>query len=158
MSTSNTLITQRPTLIGETLTYLQNSSVTLTFPGGRSLSIYGSPLTPQYGLSALLHLPSEDVWTEQVPLYTDIILPHGPPRGHLDGFKRCGCTFMTQEVVRVRPRLVVFGHIHVGYETEKRVYDRVGKAYEQNSGQEAGKRNLVGMAWGVMWSYLIPRS
>ena len=138
--------------------YLQNSSVTLSFPGGRSLSIYGSPLTPQYGLSAFQHLPSEDIWTGQVPLHTDIILTHGPPRGHLDGFRKSGCSFLTQEVLRVRPRLVVFGHIHVGHGTEERVYDRVGKAYEQISVQGAGKGKLVGMVWGVMWGYLIPRS
>lgn len=139
-----------------TMIYLQNSSVTLSFPGDRTLKIYGSPLTPRYGLSAFQHLPSEDVWTDQVPLDTDIILTHGPPRGHLDGFKKSGCAFLTKEVVRVRPRLVVYGHIHVGYGTE-RVYDRVGKAYEQVSGNWAGWGSLVGMVWGVMWGILVPR-
>lgn len=138
--------------------YLQNSSVTLLFPCDRSLSIYGSPLTPQYGLSAFQHLPSEDVWAEKVPLNTDIILTHGPPRGHLDGLKKSGCAFLTQEILRVRPRLVVYGHIHVGYGVEERVYDGVGKAYERISGQFGGWGNLVCIAWGVMWGYLIPRS
>ena len=140
------------------LIYLQNSSVTLSFPGERSLRIYGSPLTPQYGLSAFQYPPSENIWTEKVPLNTDIILTHGPPRGHLDGWRKSGCAFLAQEVVRVRPRLVVFGHIHVGYGTEERVYDRVGKAHERLFGQRAGKGNLAGMAWGVMWGYLLPRS
>ena len=138
--------------------YLQNSSVTLSFPWDRSLRIYGSPLTPQHGLSAFQHLPSEDVWTEKVPLHTDIILTHGPPRGLLDGFKKSGCAFLTQEIMRVRPRLVVFGHIHVGHGIEERVYDRVEKAYEQISGQLGGWGSLAGMVWGVMGGYLIPRS
>lgn len=136
--------------------YLQDSSVTLLFPWNRSLTIYGSPLTPQYGLSAFQHLPSVDVWTETVPSHTDIILTHGPPRGHLDGFKKSGCTFLAQEVIRVRPRLVVYGHIHVGHGVEERVYDRVETAYEQISGQWAGWGSLVGMAWGIMWGRLVP--
>ena len=41
--------------------YLQKSSVTLSFPSGRSLKIYGSPLTPQYGIFAFQHPPSEDI-------------------------------------------------------------------------------------------------
>ena len=139
------------------LIYLRDASVTLLFPSGRGLRIYGSPLTPQYGLSAFQHLPSEDVWTQKVPLHTDIILTHGPPRGHLDGFMKSGCAFLTQEVVRVRPRLVVYGHIHVGHGIEERVYDRVEKAYETISGQSTGWRSIVNMAWGVMWGYVIPR-
>lgn len=138
--------------------YLQNSSVTLTFPSDRNLRIYGSPLTPQYGLSAFQHLPSEDVWTEKVPIHTDIILTHGPPRGHLDGFKKSGCAFLSQEVVRVRPGLVVYGHIHVGHGIEDMVYDRVWTKYEQILGQRGGWGCLVGMAWAIIWGYLIPRS
>ena len=140
------------------LVYLQDSSVTLSFPSDRSLRIYGSPYTPQYGLSAFQHLPSVDIWTERVPLDTDIILTHGPPRGHLDGWKKSGCAFLTQEIVRVRPRLVVYGHIHQGYGTEERVYDRAGRAYERISVQGAKRRSLVGLACHVMWGYLIPKS
>ena len=138
--------------------YLQNSSVTLSFSWGRSLKIYGSPLTPQYGLSAFQHPPSEDVWTEKTSLHTDIILTHGPPRGHLDGFKKAGCAFLAQDVMRVQPRLVVYGHIHEGYGTEEMVYDRVGKAYEEISGQEGGWESLLGMAWCVLLGRLVPKS
>ncbi len=58
----------------------------------------------------------------------------------------------------MRPRLVVFGHIHVGYGTEERVFDRVVKAHEQVSGQWAGWGTLVGMACGVVLGYMVPRS
>ena len=57
----------------------------------------------------------------------------------------------------MRPRLVAYGHIHVGYGTEERVYDGVGEAYEQISGQLGGCVNLASMAWGIMWGCLIPR-
>ena len=102
------------------LVYLQNSSVALSFPGDRGLNIYGSPYTTQYGFSAFQHLHSVDIWTEKVPLDTDVILTHGPPRGRLDGWKKSGCVFLTREIGRIRPRLVVYGHIHQGYGTEER--------------------------------------
>ncbi|KAM0804880.1 hypothetical protein BDR22DRAFT_878873 [Usnea florida] len=138
--------------------YIQNSSVTLSFHCGRSLNIYGSPLTPQYGLSAFQHPPSEDVWTEKTSPHTDIILTHGPPRGHLDGFKKSGCAFLAREVMRVQPRLVVYRHIHEGHGTEEIVYDRVGKAYEEIFGQPGRWDSLLGMAWGVLLGYLVPKS
>ena len=131
--------------------YLQNSAVTVSFPWGRSLKIYGSALTPQFGLFAFQHSPSEDVWTEKTSPHTDIL-------DKVNGFKRSGCAFLAQEVMRVQPRLVVYGHIHEGYGTEETVYDRVGKAYEEISGQGAGWKSLLGMAWGVVLGYLVPKT
>lgn len=91
------------------LIYLRNSNVTLKFPDHRDITIYGSPLTPQYGISAFQYRPSEDVWSGRIPQNTDIVLTHGPPWGHLDGWKKSGCAFLAREVARVRPRLVVYG-------------------------------------------------
>jgi predicted phosphodiesterase len=139
------------------LIYLQNSSMTLQFPGHRSISIYGSPLTPQYGISAFQYPSSEDVWSGRVPPNTDIILTHGPPRGHLDGLKKSGCMFLACEVARVRPQLVVYGHIHVGYGIEERVYDRVGKAYEAILGQWGTWGTLLEMVWGIVWEFFRTR-
>ena len=58
----------------------------------------------------------------------------------------------------MQPRLVVYGHIHEGYGTEEMVYDRVGKAYEEISGQEGGWESLLGMAWGVVLGHLVSKS
>ena len=58
----------------------------------------------------------------------------------------------------MRPRLIAYGHIHVGYGIEERVYDRLGKAHEHISGQSGGWESLACIAWGVMWGYLVPRS
>lgn len=137
--------------------YLQNSTTTLDFPGERKLSIYGSPLTPQHGISAFQHLPSVDVWTGKIPGNADILLTHGPPRGHLDGFKKSGCTFLAKEVVPARPRLVVYGHIHIGYGVEEKFYDGVGKAYEGIMGQWGGWLSLIAIALGVIWGAMLPR-
>ena len=54
----------------------------------------------------------------------DILLTHGPPKGHLDQGGK-GCPQLLREIWRVRPRLVVFGHIHEGYEREHISYDDV---------------------------------
>ncbi|KAI9756674.1 MAG: hypothetical protein M4579_003763 [Chaenotheca gracillima] len=142
--------------------YLENSATTLDFPNGRALKIYGSPLTPQYGISAFQYPSSMDPWTAQVPPDVDILLTHGPPRGHLDGIKKSGCALLAREVVRVKPRLVAYGHIHIGYGFEERVYDSVERAFESingnwDAGSADGWAGLIKIAWFVLWSYLIPR-
>ncbi|KAL8657203.1 MAG: hypothetical protein Q9226_002143 [Calogaya cf. arnoldii] len=136
--------------------YLQNTSTTLTF-GDRTITIYGSPLTPQHGLSAFQHPKNQDVWSSTIPADTDILLTHGPPWGHLDGVKKSGCPFLAREVVRSRPRLVVFGHIHVGYGSEERVLDTVGRAHEGIAGGWAGWGSLVKMVVAVTCGRIVPQ-
>lgn len=44
------------------IAYVQNTSTSLTFGNdGRTINIFGSPLTPQYGLSAFQYLGGNDV-------------------------------------------------------------------------------------------------
>jgi Icc-related predicted phosphoesterase len=48
----------------------------------------------------------------------DIVVAHGPPRGYGDltrGDEHVGSTAMTATLGRVRPRLMVCGHIHPAY-------------------------------------------
>ena len=135
---------------------LCQSSTKLRFGDGE-VSIYGSPYTPQHGLSAFQYPRDEDIWTGAVPSDTDIILTHGPPRSHLDGVKKSGCQFLQDEVLRVKPRLVVFGHIHVGYGSEKRVYDTVHTVHEKINAARAGWGSLCLMMLYVLWNRLTPR-
>jgi calcineurin-like phosphoesterase family protein len=112
--------------------YLQDESVTLKLAKGgveRELKIYGSPKTPQYGSSAFQVPPTQDVWSGKAPEETDILLTHGPPRNHLDGGLRAGCINLAREVMRVRPRVVLFGHVHAGYGIEEVRLDRVRSLY-----------------------------
>jgi len=44
------------------------------------------------------------------PGTVDVLMAHGPAAGFVDG--GFGCPFLLQEVERLRPRLVVSGHIH----------------------------------------------
>ena len=138
--------------------YLQETTALLAFRDRqRTIKVFGSPLTPQHGTSAFQHSKGADVWTKHVPADTDILLTHGPPWGHLDGVKRSGCTFLAKEVARVRPRLVVYGHIHVGYGQEERVFDDVGIAEEAILGGWGGWQTLVVMAANVALGWLIPQ-
>lgn len=51
--------------------------------------------------------------------------------------------------------LGVYGHIHEGYTTEERPYNRLDKGYERVIGHRAGKRNVNGHGVGCHVGYLI---
>eukprot|EP01116_Phalansterium_solitarium_P009449 TRINITY_DN23598_c0_g1_i1.p1 TRINITY_DN23598_c0_g1~~TRINITY_DN23598_c0_g1_i1.p1 ORF type:complete len:136 (+),score=21.04 TRINITY_DN23598_c0_g1_i1:219-626(+) len=56
-------------------------------------------------------LPGENnPYFDQIPPGTDIIVAHGPAKDHVDGGH--GCTSLLSHIKRVKPRLVVCGHIH----------------------------------------------
>ncbi len=83
------------------------------------LNIWGSPVTcddTAYGYSQ-----PEDraALYETIPANTDILVTHGPPYGVLDhepgSDERQGCLELRKAVMRVQPRLHVFGHVHTGY-------------------------------------------
>jgi len=88
------------------------------------LRIWGSPVTPLYGGAFGMSSSADRKrhWA-RVPDDTDILVTHGPPFGILDhalGSQRHeGCPELLEAVLRVRPRLHVFGHIHYGYGTQK---------------------------------------
>ena len=116
----------------------------------RTLKIFGSPTTPQYGTSAFQVPRTDDVWSHKVPDDTDILLTHGPPYGHLDGPLKSGCSWLAQEVARVRPALVVFGHIHVERGVEEVMFHKVSCAFEGIQGAWKGKVAVVGMTLRVL--------
>lgn len=96
-------------------TYLHNSSVKVS--GG--LTVWGSPVSPAYGWWAFQRKPGDDirqVW-RQCPAGVDVVISHGPARGHGDrvwrGGDGVGCEALREEVLRrIRPKVVVCGHIH----------------------------------------------
>ena len=81
------------------------------------LRIWGSPVTPLCG--GAFGLSSAE---ERRRLYariaedTDVLITHGPPYGILDSSPgtglHSGCHELLDAVVRVRPLLHVFGHVH----------------------------------------------
>ncbi|XWW96260.1 hypothetical protein V2A60_004233 [Cordyceps javanica] len=127
--------------------YLNNTSARLTFPGGRVVHVFGSPWTPSFGNWAFQYPEVRMVWPEMVPPDVNILLTHGPPRGHLDNGGK-GCPQLMKEILRVRPELVVFGHIHAGHGEERLLYDGFHRAYSEIMG---GKETLLSAMKILFW-------
>jgi len=113
----------------------QTTNTTVATPGGgssklpRKLTIFGSPWTPQYGISAFQYrLDDIDHWaswfTALQSSKPDIVVTHGPPKHHLAtcDIHRAGCPYLAHETSQLRPRLVVFGHVHASYGREDIVF------------------------------------
>jgi Icc-related predicted phosphoesterase len=85
------------------------------------VKIWGSPLTPHYGGAFGRSNASDRVRAyASIPPDTDILVTHGPPYGVLDLSPAeypgpAGDPELRQAVIRVRPKLHVFGHVHSGH-------------------------------------------
>ncbi len=93
------------------------------------LKLWGSPWTPFFcdwayngavtpSDAAIRRIPyMQDIW-RQIPLDTDVLITHGPPRGILDlnqeGYRQ-GCCHLLQRLQYVEPRVHIFGHLHGSY-------------------------------------------
>jgi len=97
-------------------TYLQDSGSTCA-----GFKIWGTPWQPWFFDWAFNGRPEQlqKIWA-LIPDDTDILVVHGPPFGYGDaiperiGVRRSGCPHLLERIRAVRPRLVVFGHIHEG--------------------------------------------
>ncbi|CZR70162.1 related to phosphoesterases [Phialocephala subalpina] len=139
-------IDRRHQLNWGSITYLNGNSITITVRK-RSLTFFGSPLTPQCGTFAFQYPPIRDVWKDRIPDGTDIVLTHGPPKGHLDlGGK--GCEWLLHELWRIKPRVVVFGHIHQGRGQEALTWDLIQNGYDFPSFLK-----VIIMALALGWSW-----
>ncbi|KAL8365267.1 hypothetical protein RB595_004190 [Gaeumannomyces hyphopodioides] len=60
---------------------------------------------------------AEELWNH-IPLSADVVITHGPPRGHRDEAadrrRSAGCEALRRALWRIRPRLAVCGHVHEG--------------------------------------------
>jgi hypothetical protein len=81
------------------------------------LRIWGSPVTPLYGGAFGLSSAADRrrVYA-RIPEDTDVLITHGPPFGILDSSPdsglHSGCRELFDAVMRLRPKLHVFGHVH----------------------------------------------
>lgn len=83
------------------------------------LRIYGSPWTHGFGGWAFTRSPTAlgYHWAE-LPHGVDVLITHGPPLGVQDQNvkgEHLGDAALAEAVLRVRPQLHIFGHIHEGY-------------------------------------------
>jgi predicted phosphodiesterase len=110
---------QAPHLLPRDLpwTYLQDSGTTW-----EGLKIWGTPWQPWFYDWAFNADPERlrRQWF-LIPNDTDILVVHGPPRAFGDAvprgeekFELCGCPQLLERIQEIRPKLVVFGHIHEG--------------------------------------------
>jgi predicted phosphohydrolase len=96
--------------------YLNNTSTTAF-----GFKIHGSPAQPEFCNWAFNYRRGAHInriW-QQIPDDTDVLITHGPPAGIQDWAKpktaSLGCRDLLHAVIRVKPKLHVFGHIHGGY-------------------------------------------
>ena len=96
-------------------TYLDNDLYEVN-----GLKIYGTPYSLKYGGWSFMKEESElsAEWAK-IPEGIDILIVHGPPKGILDYVARGGNvgseTLRDHIFDRIKPRVVIFGHIHPSY-------------------------------------------
>ncbi|KAJ5958579.1 uncharacterized protein N7479_005729 [Penicillium vulpinum] len=135
-------IAERVQLDWGEIIYLENKETTVSCANGRRLRIYGSPLTTRNGNWAFQYPRNQDLWAGSVPSGIDVLITHGPPRGHLD-LLNLGCDHLLQGIWRLKPRLHVFGHIHAGAGTEWILFDALQEAYERTVIARGGIWNIL---------------
>ncbi len=86
----------------------------------RGIKFYGSPWQPWFFDWAfnLQRGPEIKKKWDLIPKDTDVLITHGPPLGFGDTTVRgeqVGCRDLLDAVIRIRPALHVFGHIHEAY-------------------------------------------
>lgn len=130
------------------ITYLQNSSATLKIANKGELHVFGSPSTDTSGKWAFQYSRNEDVWSGQIPLETDVLVTHMPPRFHLDinGF---GDDRLLEELWRVKPQVHIFGHVHAGHGVEQMILDDLTRQYHEVRRGRAGFSALLDMTAGL---------
>jgi Icc-related predicted phosphoesterase len=100
--------------------YLQDEEIVI---GG--LRIFGSPWQPPF-MNTAFNIPRgaalREKW-QHIPRGIDILVTHTPPLGIGDrtaAGRNVGCGDLLAAVLRIRPLLHVFGHIHEGYGTTQK--------------------------------------
>lgn len=92
-------------------TYLCNSGAEVA-----GLQVWGSPFAVTYGDWAFMQSDAElEQRFDAIPGGLDILVVHGPPYRVLDRARRgvdTGSRALRRAILRARPRLGIFGHIH----------------------------------------------
>ncbi len=95
--------------------YLENSGVEID-----GVKFWGSPWQPEF-YDWAFNLPRgrqlAEMWA-LIPDDTDVLITHTPPYGILDQVETgelVGCEDLREALLRVKPKLHVFGHIHQCY-------------------------------------------
>ena len=119
----------------EGITFLHEGMHRIALPNGATMNVYASPFTPEFfdwgfpyerdedrfntpltSLSDAKNIAPYPVPDRKVlPEGVDVLITHGPPYDHLDPTSKgdkAGCPHLLRAVMRTRPLLHCFGHIH----------------------------------------------
>lgn len=93
--------------------YLENELVEI-----EGLKIWGSPVSPPYRSFGFMwdDLKRQSLYANMPDC--DILINHSPALDSLDKIieeRHVGCEFLKEAIERIKPRLVISGHIHEGY-------------------------------------------
>lgn len=93
--------------------YLENNLIEI-----EGLKIWGSPVSPPYRSFGFMwdDLKRQALYANMPDC--DILINHSPALDSLDKIieeRHVGCKFLKDAIERVKPRLVISGHIHEGY-------------------------------------------
>lgn len=126
----------------EGVTFLDEGTHMIDLPNGASIKVYASPYTPEFLDWAFPYERYEDrynpadsslsdaknIAVNPIPSYdgtenpVDIMVTHGPPYGRLDATNSgdlAGCPHLLRALMRAKPLLHCFGHIHEGRGAER---------------------------------------
>lgn len=146
----------------EGITFLDEGLHEIDLLNGARVRVYTSPYTPKFCDFAFAYARNEDrfnppehsftdtvnITKSPVPSYSsaspiDILVTHGPPYGRLDKTKSgdpVGCTNLLRAMVRSRPLVHCFGHIHEGWGAERIKWhgqaDEVASSLTSNKGRK----------------------
>lgn len=138
--------------------YLEHQSAELWIQDkARSVRVFGSPWTPACGSGAFQYSTTEAArakWENAVPAGTDLVVTHGPPKGHLDDGGK-GCGVLLAELWRARPKAVVCGHIHAGRGQKLLRFDLAQACYENVVLKRWPWMSVVGLAICVLWRLVV---
>lgn len=102
-------------LMPKNIIYLNDSGVTID-----NMRIWGSPIQPLFHDWAFNRNRGKEIrkhW-DLIPDKTDILVTHGPPMNILDQTitnENVGCADLLDTILRVKPKIHAFGHIHESY-------------------------------------------
>ena len=98
------------------ITYLESQEVVIN-----GIKIYGEPVSPTFGYGWAFNADRGEKikkhW-DAIPDDVDICILHCPPKGILDMTIRgenVGCEDLLYRLMEIKPKIVVYGHIHEHY-------------------------------------------
>jgi Icc-related predicted phosphoesterase len=98
--------------------YLENEAVTID-----GVTFWGSPVTQPFNEWAFnWNSEKRQALYDSIPDEIDVLITHGPPFSILDkddGGYTFGCTHLREAVLRIKPQIHCFGHLHPSYGTYK---------------------------------------